>query len=142
MEDYGEVELKLRESLKKEGIQPVDTTPIVTKSDPIPIKDIKSNWLSSMSDGHYCGHNSIIEALSKDEFRALIENQFYNVSRWAMNPVNPDLRNQRMLMKAEQQAQFAKTHRAATIKSGEISITPSQELVKTHKYHRPIPVMG
>ena len=138
MEDYPEIECKLRDSLRKANVQPVDTTSVVTKSDPIPIKDVKPNWLTTISDGHYCGHNSIIESLSKDWFRALIENEFQKVSRWALNIVNPGLRHKNMLKEADKQAHFAKTHRGATIKSGEISITPSTELVKTIKCHRPI----
>ena len=94
--------------------------------------------MTTISDGHYCGHNSIIEALGKDLFYALIEGEFQKVSRWALNTVDPGLRNQKMLKEADKQAQFAKTHRGATIKSGEISITPSKDLVKTSKYHRPI----
>ena len=124
MEEYNEIEFKLRDVLRKDNVQPVDTTSIVTKSDPTPIKDVKSNWLTTISDGHYCGHNSIIEALGKDLFYALIEGEFQKVSRWALNTVDPGLRNQKMLKEADKQAQFAKTHRGATIKSGENSITP------------------
>ena len=110
MADYDEVEISLREIIKKEGIHPVDTTTIAAKSNPIPLKDVKKNWLTAMSEGYYCGHNSIREFLEKDTFDALIGGRIRKVSRWALNPVNPDLRIQANLVKAELQAQFVKNH--------------------------------
>ena len=123
MADYDEVEINLREIIKKEGIHPVDTTTIAAKSSPIPLKDVKRNWLTSISDGHSGGHNSILETLDKDTFNVLIENRFRKVSRWALNTVSPDLRNQANLAKAELKAQFDKNHGGATLKSDKTSIT-------------------
>ena len=47
MSNYDDIEIRLRDDLKQKDIQAVDTTSIVTKSDPIPLKDIKADfWLS------------------------------------------------------------------------------------------------
>ena len=47
MSRYDEIELRLRDDLKQKDVHAVDTTSIVTKSDPIPLKDIKADfWLS------------------------------------------------------------------------------------------------
>ena len=90
MEDYPEIEFKLIDEIRKENVQPVDMTSMVTKSDPIPLKDVKSDWLTKISDGEYCGHNSVIDALSNDTFDALIEGEFRLVSRKALNVIDLD----------------------------------------------------
>ena len=59
MSYYDEIELRLRDALKQKEVHSVDTTSIVTKSDPIPLKDIKPDFLTKLSQGKYCGHNSI-----------------------------------------------------------------------------------
>ena len=41
MADWDEVEFTLREAIKKEGIHPVDPVTIASKSNPIPLKDVK-----------------------------------------------------------------------------------------------------
>ena len=125
-----EIEITLRDIIKKEGIHPVDPVTIASKSSPIPLKDVKKNWLTSISEGYYCGHNSIRETLEKDTFDALIGDRIRKVSRWALNTVSPDLRNQANLAKAELKAQFDKNHGGATLKSDKTSITPSIALCK------------
>ena len=40
MQNYPEIELRLREEIRQKDVQSVDTTSIVTKSDPIPLKDV------------------------------------------------------------------------------------------------------
>ena len=44
MQNYPEIELRLREEIRQKDVQPVDTTSIVTKSDPIPLKDVKPDF--------------------------------------------------------------------------------------------------
>ena len=47
MSRYDEIELRLRDDLKQKDVHAVDTSSVATKSDPIPVKDIKANfWLS------------------------------------------------------------------------------------------------
>ena len=138
MENYPDIEFKLRDEVRKANVQPVDTTSIVTKSDPIPLKDVKSDWLAKISDGEYCGHNSIIDALNNDTFDAPIEGKVQVVSRWALNVIDPELRNNDMCLTTDRHAQFAKTHRGATITSGHKTSFPSTELCLKKKYHRPI----
>ena len=57
MANWDEVEEDLRDIIKKEGVHPVDPVTIASKSNPIPLKDVKKNWLTAMSEGYYCGHN-------------------------------------------------------------------------------------
>merc|ERR1711989_146373 len=104
--------------VKKEGIHPIDPITIASKSNPIPLKDVKKNWLNSITDGCYCGHNSIRKALENDTFETTIEGRVRNVSRWALNTIDPDLRNQVNLAKADLQAQFDQNHGNSTLKSG------------------------
>ena len=138
MANWDEVEEDLRDTIKKEGVHPVDPVTIASKSNPIPLKDVKKNWLTSISEGYYCGHNSIRESLQKDTFDAMIGGRIRKVSRWALNTVSPDLRNQRNLAKAELKAQFDKNHGGATLKSNKLSITPSTALCKEDATQRPI----
>ena len=83
----------------------MDLASIVTKTDPIPLKDVKGDWLERISKGYYCGHNSIHEALKKDMFSTIIGERVHKVSRWALNTVDPELRNKDNLLKAELRAQ-------------------------------------
>ena len=94
--------------------------------------------MANISNGEYCGHNSIIDALNNDTFDALIEGNMQVVPGWALNVIDPVLRNQDMVKASNRHAQFAKTHRGATITSGEKTIVPSTALAETPKYHRPI----
>ena len=71
-------------------------------------------------------------------FDAMIEGRVYKVSRWVMNAIDPDLRNQANLIKAEVHAQFDKTHGAATLRSGPLSTTPAEDLNNYDGTHRPI----
>merc|ERR1711989_277685 len=136
--NWHEIEENLRDIIKKEGIHPVDPITIASKADPFPMKDVRDNWLESISRGQYCGHNSIRKTLLQDMFDAVIENRVYKVSRWVMNVIEPDLRNQANLIKAEGHAQFDKTHGAATLRSGPLSTTPAEDLNNYDGTHRPI----
>ena len=60
------------------------------------------------------------------------------MSRWALNTINPDLRNQKNLAKAELKAQFDKVHGIATLKSGHVTVMPSRDLIKKDGTPRPI----
>ena len=136
--NWCEIEENLRDFIKKEGIHPVDPITIASKSNPYPLKDVRDDWLNSISDGLYCGHNSIRKTLLQDMFDAMIEGRVYKVSRWVMNAIDPDLRNQANLIKAEVHAQFDKTHGAATLRSGSLSTTPAEDLNNYDGTHRPI----
>ena len=94
--------------------------------------------MNSITDGCYCGHNNIRKALLEDTFETMIEGRVHKVSRWALNIVNPDLRNQANLAKADLQAQFDKNHGNATLKSGNMSTTPSTDLCNGDGTQRPI----
>ena len=41
MSDWEEIEGNLRDMVKKEGIHPIDPVTIASKSNPIPLKDVK-----------------------------------------------------------------------------------------------------
>ena len=138
MATWDEVEEDLRDIIKKEGVHPVDPVTIASKSSPIPLKDVKTNWLTMITDGYYCGHNCIRESLLKDTFDTMIGDRVCKVSRWALNIINPDLRNQKNLAKAELKAQFDKNHGTATLKSGRLSIIPSEDLLRKDGTQRPI----
>ena len=81
--NWHEIEENLRDIIKKEGIHPVDPVTIASKSNPIPLKDVRDDWLNSISGGLYCGHNSNRKALLQDTFDAMIEGRVRKVSRWA-----------------------------------------------------------
>ena len=89
-------------------------------------------------DGHYCGHNDIIDSLRKDVFRTMIAGRPQTVSRWAMNLISDDLRNEANATEAELKAQFDKVHGGATIRSADKSIVPSQDLLRDDGTSRPI----
>ena len=44
MSYFDEIELRLRDDLKQKDVHAVDTTSIATKSDPIPLKDVKADF--------------------------------------------------------------------------------------------------
>ena len=113
------IEENLRETSKKDNIHPVDVTSIVSKSNPMPVKELGPFWFEYISkDGVYCGHNDIIKALKQDVFRTMIAGRPQTVSRWAMNMISEDLRNDDNANEADLRAQFDKVHGGATIKSG------------------------
>ena len=94
--------------------------------------------MNSISGGWYCGHNNILKVLQEDTFEAMIEGRVRKVSRWALNNIDPDLRNQANLAKADLLAQFDKNHGNATLKSGNVSTTPSTDLCNSDGTQRPI----
>ena len=104
----------------------------------MPLKDVKEDFLAGLSDGKYCGHNSILQALRNDTFEVIIGNKIQNVPRWAMNIVNQDLRNPETIKETNQMAQFARLHCGATISSGELKTIPAEELAIDHVTHRPV----
>ena len=124
MSDYYDIEIRLRDDLRPKDIRAADTTSIVTKSEPIPLKDVKPDFLTKISNGEYCGHNSILDALSNDTFDGVIGDRVQVVSRWALNIIDPALRNSTVCLETDRHAQFARTHGWATISSGHRSITP------------------
>ena len=65
--NWDETEEFLRETIKKEGVHPVDPITIACKSNPTPLKDVRETWLREISDGWY-GGQSIRETLLADEF--------------------------------------------------------------------------
>ena len=81
---WGECEEILRESIKKEGVHPVDPITIASKSDPIPLKDLRDTWLREHTDGWYGGH-PIRDTLLADEFDTIIDGVPHKVCRWAVN---------------------------------------------------------
>ena len=44
MSNYYDIEIRLRDDLRQKDIHAVDTTSIVPKSDPIPLKDVKPDF--------------------------------------------------------------------------------------------------
>ena len=95
-------------------------------------------FLTTLSNGKYCGQNSILEALSKDTFEGVIEDEIQEVSRWAMNIVDQGLRNFKVCLETDRAAQFARTHCGSTISSGELKTLPSKELVIDRRNHKPV----
>ena len=111
----------------------------MSKTDPIPIKSLGEFWFEHISkDGHYCGHNDIRKALSQYVFGTMISGRQHTVSRWAMNVIDPDLRNQANASQADLRAQFDKIHGKATIRSGTRAITPSEGLLQDYGTYKPI----
>ena len=68
----------------------------------------------------------------------MIAGRMQKVSRWAMNVINPNLRNPANSTDADLRAQFEKIHGNATIRSGDRSITPSTELLRSDGTYKPI----
>merc|ERR1711989_165226 len=68
----------------------------------------------------------------------MIDGRKQAVSGWALNIMGDNPRNERNTIKAEINAQYDKRHGAATIKSGDKSIIPSEELAKGNGEYRPI----
>ena len=91
-----------------------------------------------MSDGKYCGHNSIVRELRLDTFDVWVGNKIQSASRWAMCVVDQGMRNSKMAKETDQNAQFARTHCGATAKSGELETVPAKELAIDHRTHRPV----
>ena len=111
--------LRLRTNLNQKNVHAVDMVTIGTKEDPLPMKDVDDERILSLSDGKYCGHNSIAQALRDDQFEVMIGDKLRTTSRWAMNIVNHDLRNPTIAQETDQMAQFARVHCGATISPGD-----------------------
>ena len=94
--------------------------------------------MDHISDGCDCGHNNIRTALSQDMFGTMIAGRIQRVSRWALNIIDPNLRNSANLIEADLRAQFEKIHGNATLRSGDQCITPSTDLIERDGAHKPI----
>ena len=94
--------------------------------------------MNSITDGCYCGHNSIRKAFLEDTFETMIAGRVHKVPRWALNTINPDLRNQANLAEANLRAQFDKVHGNATLKSGNMSTTPATDFINRDGTQTPI----
>ena len=90
--NWGESEEFLRDSIKKQGVHPVDPITIASKSDPIPLKDLRDTWLTERTDGWYDGH-PIRDTLLADKFDTIIDGVPKTVCRWAINFISDTLRN-------------------------------------------------
>ena len=94
--------------------------------------------MTTLSNGKYCGHNSILEALSKDTCEGVIEDEIQEVSRWTMNIIDQGLRNRTVCRETDRAAQFARTHCGATISSGEQKTTPAKDLIIDKRNQKPV----
>ena len=116
--NFVEGEAFLRESIRKQGVHPVDPITVASKSDPIPLKDLSPTWLTDLSDGWYGGHD-IRDTLLNDKFHTNIEGVSSLVCRWAVNIISDKLRNPDNLVAADLKGQFDRFHGSATIQAKE-----------------------
>ena len=61
----------LRDTVKKKGITAVDPISIALRNNPIPVKDVRIDWLKTRTTAWYGGKN-IIEYLREDKFEVKI----------------------------------------------------------------------
>ena len=127
---YEETELRLRNDLNVKSLHVVDVVSIGTKSNPIPMKDLKDDMF--LGEGKYCGHNPIISALKKDTFEVKLAKEYITTPRWALCKARQELRHQETCKDNEHEAQLHKKHCRATITSGAgadvVRTIPSEEL--------------
>ena len=126
---YQEIDEDLRETVKKKGINAVDPISIALKNNPIPVKDVRTDWIKIRTNAWYGGKN-IVEYLREDKFEIqltvdVIETLKTRVSRWALIDVHDHLISITSRGDAEIKAQNDKVHGFATIKTPFGSTTPS-----------------
>ena len=124
---YKEMDEDLRETVKKKGITAVDPISIALKNNPIPMKDVRTDWLKIRTNAWYGGKN-IVEYLREDKFEIqitvdVIETLKTRVSRWALIDVHDHLISKTSRGDAEIKAQNDKVHGLATIKTPFGSVT-------------------
>ena len=87
---YEEIKDRLTLNIKATEVSPVDTTSIVTKSNPIPIRDLEEDFIDTMYKGYrYAGYHNIRNELLKDDFRIKKDKR---ICRWAVNFINQAMR--------------------------------------------------
>ena len=115
LQNYVDIKNRLTNNMMEAEISSVDTTSIVTKTDPIPMKDVSPFFIQE--EFPYCreaGHNNIRTELLKDEFLVRKDKK---ICRWAMNKIDQSMRIKESCALAEKDAQFYMEHGEATLKS-------------------------
>ena len=129
LSNFKEIEEDLRDTVKKKGITSVDPISIALKNNPMPVKDVKRDWVETRTTAWY-GGNNIIDYLREDKFEIkisidAIETLKIRVSRWALIDVHDHLISKKNRAGAEIKAQHDKVHGHATIKTPNGPVTPS-----------------
>ena len=120
LQKYAEIKKRLDDDLMAAEVSSVDTTSIVTKSDPIPMKDVSPCFMHELYPHcRYVGHNDIRTELLKDEFNATKDKK---ICRWAMNQIDQTMRIKETCALADKAAQWAMEHCGATLKSDHMEL--------------------
>ena len=137
LQSYVEIKNRVNDNTYATDISPVDTTSIVTKTDPIPMKDVRQFFTDDLFPGYrYAGHNNIRNELLKDDFSIKKDKR---ICRWALNMVDPTMRIQETCEHAEQKSQWHIKHLEPMLKNDVRSWTPSEDFIDdTTGEHLPV----
>ena len=139
LQNYVDIKNRLSDNLMAAEVSSIDTTSIVTKSDPIPMKDVSPCFMNELYPHcRYVGHNDIRTALLKDEFNVTKDKK---ISRWAMNQIDQTMRIKETCTLADKAAQWAMEHCEATLKSDFVVSKPSEEFIDRETGEQ-LPVVG
>ena len=137
LQNYVDIKNRVNDNMNATEISSVDTTSIVTKTDPIPMKDVKQFFIDELFPGYrYAGNNNIRTELLKDEFNIKKDKR---ICRWAMNVIDQSMRIPESCESSEKEAQWVNEHHEATLKNEVKTYTPYEDFIDdTTGEHLPV----